>query len=233
MFLTTRWSVVLAAAGDDSRGKEEALAVLCGDYWKPVYAYIRRRGHDIEEARDLTQEFFARLLEKDWLSSLTREGGGFRGFLLTMLKRFLVSEHRRDTAAKRGGTQQRLSLDVVGELPEPASHDETPEQAFDRRWALTVLDRAVSRLRDETSASGKLDLFTALVPFLSGEPAAGTYDGMAPQLGMNAPAIAMAVRRLRLRFRDHVRAEVAETLADPAQAEHEMKELLAALRRAR
>ncbi len=221
---------MLAAAGGPAPRRDEALAALCRDYWRPVHAYIRRREDDPERAKDLTQEFFARLLERDWLAGLTREGGGFRGFLLTTVKRFLVDQHRRSTAAKRGGGMELLPLDDVG-WEEPVSDTLSPEEAFDRRWALTVLDRAAARVRREAEAAGKSPLCEALAPFLSAEPEPGTYDALAPQLGLSASAIAMAVRRLRLRYRDHIRNEVAETLTDPARAEDELKELLAALRR--
>lgn len=229
LFATTRWTVVLAAAGGAGLDKDAALAALCADYWKPVYAYVRQRAPDRDTARDLTQEFFAHLLEKDLLSGITREGGGFRAFLLTMVRRFLVSEYRRETTERRGGHVIHLPLDSR-DLPEPASPHETPEQAFDRRWALTVLDRATTRLREETTGAGKGALFAALAPFLSTEPDPGTYAALAPRLGMSSAAITMAVLRLRRRFRDLVHREIAETLAHPAQADAEMKELLAALR---
>jgi DNA-directed RNA polymerase specialized sigma24 family protein len=228
-FMTTRWTVVLAAGGGAGRTREEALTALCQEYWKPVYAYIRWRGEDPEKARDLTQEFFARLLEKDWLAGLEREGAKFRAFLLTAVKRFLAVEHHRETAAKRGGGMTALSLDWAT-APEPASREETPEQAFDHRWTLTVIDRAMGRLRVEAETAGKVALFGEVAEFLSGEPQPGAYESAAAALGMTRAAVMMAVHRLRLRFRELVRLEVAETLADPSNVDDEMRELLAVLR---
>lgn len=232
-FATTRWSMVLAA-GRDGLGREAALARLCEDYWRPLYAHVRRSGRGPEEARDLTQEFFARLLEKGWLEGVEREGGTFRSFLLCALRRMLIDQIKHDTAAKRGGGTNPLSLDWAtaegGASFEPACGEETPERAFDRRWALEVMHRALLRLRTEAEAARKADLFTALQPYLAAEPEAGDYERVGAALALSANAVAAAVRRLRLRYRELFRAEVAETLADPTRVDEELAHLLAALR---
>jgi len=229
LLLTTRWSVVIAAGGSDDDAKRQALASLCKAYWGPIFAYVRSRGHGVEQAKDLTQEFFARLLERDWLAGLTREGSRFRAFLLVAVKRFLAGEHERQSAAKRGGGVAPLSIDDSGAAV-PASAEETPERAFDRRWALTVIDRAVERLQAEARASGRERLFAQISGFLVVDPGPGAYEGAARELGISRPAVAMAVHRLRLRLREQVCTEVAETLADRRGVEAEMRELMAALR---
>lgn len=232
-FTTTHWTVVLAAAQSDPRKQAAALEQLCRTYWYPLYSYIRRRGNGPEEAQDLTQEFFARLLEKHWLAGVEKNGSRFRSFLLTALNGFLANEYDRATAAKRGGGQQILSLDA-----EQAEHryslepstSETPEKIFDRRWALTVLDRALSRLKDETAVSGKARQFELLSPFLSREADAGEYATLAKKLAVSAGAVGVSVHRLRQRYRELVRAEIADTVADSAQVDAEMRDLFAALR---
>jgi DNA-directed RNA polymerase specialized sigma24 family protein len=229
LFATTRWTVVIAAGGSDAAAREKALADLCGAYWKPIFAYIRRRGYDVEHAKDLTQEFLRRVLEHDWLAGLTREGSKFRAFLQVAVRRFLAVEYERQTAQKRGGGAAALSLDSV-DMTEPASPDETPERAFDRRWALTVIERAAERLKAEAAASGRATLFARVSGFLSSEPEPGAYEGIAFELGISRPAVAMAVHRLRLRLREHIRAEVGDTTSSPREIEGEMRELMAALR---
>ena len=211
--------------GREAGGAGLALLSLLG----PIYAYIRRRGHGAEQAKDLTQEFFARLLEHDWLAGLTKEGSKFRAFLLVAVKRFLAGEFERQSALKRGGGVIPLSIDDSN-MVDPASRDETPEQTFDRRWALTVIDRAVGRLQAEAKASGREALFAQISGFLPVDPEPGAYDQAAAALGISRPAVAMAVHRLRLRLREQVRAEMSETLSDPRQVEEEMGELMVALR---
>jgi DNA-directed RNA polymerase specialized sigma24 family protein len=219
----------MAAGGSDAASKQEALASLCSAYWSPIFAYIRRRGHGAEQAKDLTQEFFARLLERDWLAGLTKEGSKFRAFLLVAVKRFLAVEHERQSAMKRGGGVAPLSIEDA-DIAAPASRDETPERAFDRRWALTVIDRAVGRLQAEAKASGREALFAQISEFLAVDPEPGAYDRSAAALGISRSAVAMAVHRLRLRLREHVKSEVSETLSTPRQVEEEIRELMAALR---
>src|SRR5437588_9286436 len=164
-FHTTQWSLIVAAAGQDSEKSQAALADLCQAYWYPVYAFIRRRGASAEDARDLTQEFFATLLEKDYLADADPNRGRFRAFLLTTVSRFAAKQQEKAVAQKRGGSRRIVSLNVdEGESRyqrEPA-HDWTPERIFERRWALTLLDRTLTRLRDEHMAAGKLPLFETL-----------------------------------------------------------------------
>jgi RNA polymerase sigma factor (sigma-70 family) len=221
--------MVIAAGGSNPAAKKEALATLCAAYWGPIFAYVRRRGHDVEQAKDLTQGFFERLLEKDWLEGLTKEGSKFRAFLLVALKRYLSVDYERQSAMKRGGGAPAISLDGADQI-EPSSLDETPERAFDRRWALTVIDRAVERLKTEARASGREALFLQISGFLAADPEPGAYEAVAKRMGISRAAVAMAVHRLRLRLREQVRAEVAETLSSSRQIEDEMRELMAALR---
>jgi DNA-directed RNA polymerase specialized sigma24 family protein len=229
LFATTRWTLVIAASGTDEAAKEKALADLCAAYWRPIFAYIRRRGHGVEQAKDLTQEFLGRVLERDWLAGLTREGSKFRAFLLVAVKRFLAVEYERQSAQKRGGGAIALSLDSA-DIMEPASPDETPERAYDRRWALTVIDRAAERLRAEASASGRTALFARVAGYLSGDPEPGAYEGAAHELGMSRAAVAMTVHRLRLRLREHIRAEIGDTTSSTREIEGEMRDLMSALR---
>jgi RNA polymerase sigma-70 factor (ECF subfamily) len=229
LFATTQWTLVFAAGGADDAAKGKALAALCGAYWGPVYAYIRRRGHGAEQAKDLTQEFFARLLKQEWLAGLTREGSRFRAFLLVAVKRFLAVEHEHRSAQKRGGGVPPLSLDDAA-LREPVSPLDTPERAFDRQWALTVIDRSVARLREEARASGRDRLFEEVSGFLAVDPEAGAYDRVAASLGISRAAVAMAVHRLRLRLREQIRAEVGQTLSSARQIDAEVRELMVALR---
>jgi RNA polymerase sigma factor (sigma-70 family) len=231
-FVTTQWSLILSAGREgDSQGA--ALEQLCRTYWYPLYAYIRRRGNGPEDAEDLTQGFFARLLEKQWLDRIQNNGSRFRSFLLTALNGFLSDQYDRATAAKRGGGQRLLSVDVEeGErryLMEPTTN-ETPEKIFDRRWALTVLERALASLKEETVASGKARQFELLDNLLPRNPEPGEYASIAAALGVSTGAVGISVHRLRRRFGELVRAEIADTVADPAQVDTEMRELLVALR---
>jgi len=232
-FGSTHWSVVLAASSPDPVRQAAALDQLCRTYWYPIYSYVRRRGNGPEDAEDLAQEFFARLLDKQWLEGVEKNGSRFRSFLLSALNGFLANEYDRATAAKRGGGRQILSLDADDAerryALEPVTH-ETPERIFDRRWALTVLDRALARLKSETTVSGKARHFDLLSPFLSRTPDAGEYAPMAAGLGISAGAVGVAVHRLRQRYRELVRSEIAETLSDPSRVDSEMSELFAALR---
>lgn len=232
-FLTTRWTQVLAAGGD-SESREAALARLCETYWQPLYAYVRRRGYGPEEAQDLTQEFFAQLLEKQWLAGLERAGGKFRSYLLAVMQGVLTGERRKHSAAKRGGGVPTLSLDwenAEGAYAlEPVAPGDTPERAYDRRWAAMVLHRGLLRLQAEALAANKQRLFQALSPFLSGEPDPGDYAALAQELGLSRNAVAAAVKRLRGRYREAIRDEVMDTLTDGNDVEAELQELFAALR---
>jgi RNA polymerase sigma factor (sigma-70 family) len=231
-FATTHWSMVLQASHADPNLARAALTRLCQAYWFPLYAFARRRGSSPEDAKDLTQEFFARMIEKEWLAGLSPEGGRFRAFLLTAFNRFLANEHDRKTALKRGGGQLVLSLNQAEAEQRYALEPfttETPEKIFERRWALAVLDQALMRLEEETRLTGKAKHFAVLQTFLSREPDPGEYDQAAVDLGIRPGAVATAVFRLRQRYRELLRACVADTLANPGQADEEMRHLQAAL----
>jgi RNA polymerase sigma-70 factor (ECF subfamily) len=231
-FNTTHWSAVLQAGGNDPTAAKAALTQLCRAYWFPLYAYARRRGHNPEDAQDLTQEFFARLIEKDWLTDIKPHGGRFRSFLLTAFNRLLANEYDRRTAAKRGGGQSVVSLNQADAEQRYACEpitSETPEKAFERRWALAMLDQALSRLGEEARVAGKVQHFEILSPFLSREPSPGDYDAAAARLKMSSGAVAAAVYRLRQRYREVLRASVADTVAASAEVDDELRHLLAAL----
>ena len=204
---------------------------LCRTYWYPLYAYVRRLGHPVEEAQDLTQEFFARLIEKQWLADADRRKGRFRTFLLTALNHFLANEWRHSHAAKRGGGKRLISLDDTTEAryaQEPACHL-TPEKIYDRRWAMSLFDRALRRLREEYVAADKTGLYDHLKEFLSAEARDGEYDRLGLELEMSAGAVAAAVHRLRQHYRQLVREEVTQTVETPADVDDEVRALLAAL----
>ena len=230
-FATTRWSLVLSAGRDGRPESRKALAALCEAYWYPLYYYVRRRGHRAEEARDLTQEFFATLLEKESLRVADPARGRFRSFLVGSLSHFLANEWRRRTARKRGGGHGPLPFDLGSAEDrysrEPA-HDLTPEKAFERRWAILLLDGALARLRDEYAAAGKAALFERLAPYLASRRAAA-YGEVALALGLSEGAVKVAVHRLRRRCRDLLRAEVAQTVDDPAEVDEELRHLMSAV----
>jgi len=223
---------VLAAAHDSRPDAQAALATLCETYWYPLYAYVRRVGYTAEDAQDLTQGFSAVLLEKRYVNAADRERGRFRSFLLTALRRFLAKEHDRAHAQKRGGKRKPMSLDLAsGESRyalEP-SHDVTPEAIHQRRWALTVLDTVLARLRQAYADAGKAEVFDGVKAFLTGEAGAPPYAQVARDLGMSEGAVKVAVHRLRRRYRDRLRSEVARTVADPGAVEDELRHLLAVL----
>jgi RNA polymerase sigma-70 factor (ECF subfamily) len=232
-FATTHWSVVLAAGRHASPDSQMALAALCRTYWYPLYAYVRRQGRNAEDARDLTQEFFATLLEKDYLRAADSQRGRFRSFLLTAFKHFLSKERERANAQKRGGGRQSLSIDFqAGEYQyhqEPA-HDITPEKIYERRWAVTLLQEVLQRLQDEFAGAGKQSLFERLKDFLTGEKATTTYRQIADELGTTEGALKVAVHRLRQRYRELLRAEIAQTVTGPEEVEDELRQLFAAVR---
>jgi DNA-directed RNA polymerase specialized sigma24 family protein len=217
-FRTTHWSVVLEAAGDASPQGAAALESLCRTYWYPLYACVRRQGHSPEDAQDITQEFFARLLRLNSLRDVGREKGKFRTFLLASLNHFMADHWDRASAAKRGGGRTPLPLDEGDAEHRYAADlavDLAPEKLFDRRWALTVLNNALTRLQKEFAEAGKSAQFDALKVFLSSEAAPGTYETLAPQLNLTPRATSMAVCRLRQRYAELVRSEVADTVAGP------------------
>jgi RNA polymerase sigma factor (sigma-70 family) len=231
-FPTTRWSLV-AAAGDPRRKEaRSALVSLCENYWFPLYAFLRRRGHPSDQAQDLIQEFFTRLLEGRYLDRADPEKGRFRSFILTSLKFFVADEQDRQRARKRGGgTVVSLELSAGEERyqREPA-HDETPERIFERRWALSVLDRVVGKLRDEFVQHGRSEHFDRLVVFLLGRSDA-PYAELAREMNISEGALKVAIHRLRKRYRDLFRQEIADTVADPTDVESELRYLAAVLTR--
>lgn len=231
-FTTTHWSLVLAAAGtEDSQGRE-ALARLCQIYWYPLYAFVRRQGHTPHDAQDLTQEFFARLLEKDYLGGVDRSKGRFRSFLLAALKHFLSKEWARAKALKRGGGHAPAPLDATGAENryrcEPQDNA-TPEKLFERRWALTLLDLVLTRLSEEYETAGKRALFEQLQGCLTGDRHLLPYGELAARLGMTEGAVKVSVHRLRRRYRRLLRDEIAQTVAGPAEIDDEIRQLFSAL----
>ena len=233
-FQTTQWSLVLAAQRRGDRDAEQALAQLCEDYWFPLYAFVRRQGHDSEAARDLTQAYFVKLLEKDYLSDVDREAGRFRSFLLASIKHFLINEWKAERAAKRGGSQAPVSLDfdeAEGRFRTEPVGGETPERSFERRWARVVLQRTNAALREEFVASGKRAQFDRLAPILTGSQATQSYAEIARALDQTEAAVKMAVHRVRRRFGELLRIEIGRTVADPSDVDAEIRYLFDALQR--
>lgn len=216
-------------AGDaPSPQSREALEQLCRTYWYPLYVFVRRQGLPPSDAEDITQGFFGQLLEKSYLKDVNRERGRFRSFLLASIKHFLLNELKHAKRLKRGGGKTIVAID--GLAAESSYHselceDESPEQSLDRCWATTVMEAAMDCLQREYVASGKADLHEALSQFLATEPEAGEYDSLAPKLGMNKNALGVAVHRLRRRYGELIRLEVANTVADPLEVEEEMRYL--------
>jgi len=230
-FAATHWSVVLAARGEDSPKSAAALDQLCQTYWYPLYAYIRARGFDSADAQDLTQGFFARLLGGKSLMQADPGKGHFRSFLLGAVNHYLVNEWRHAHAAKRGGAKTILSLDDTAEVryaQEPSSNL-TPEKLYERRWALSLFERALRRVHEEYIKAAKGEVYDALKNFLSDEPNEGEYIRVGAQLDLNSNAVASAVYRLRQHYRQCVREEIAHTVSGPDELEDEMRSLLAAL----
>jgi RNA polymerase sigma-70 factor (ECF subfamily) len=231
-FATTHWSVVLQAGQGDSPAAEAALERLCQVYWPPLYAYVRRLGRSETDAQDLTQQFFAHFLERNYFRVADRQRGKFRSFLLTCLKHFLAHEKQKAQAAKRGGTitfiaWDDLTKEEIFDLAE--SPEKSPEQIYERQWAVRVMDQALSKLRDEFAATGKNRDFEHFREYLTHDPPDGAYPKVAELIGMNANAVAVAVHRFRQRYRDLVRKEIAHTVADPADIEDELRHLLGLL----
>jgi len=231
-FPTTSWTLVLSAGHAIDARSSDALASLCERYWYPLYAYLRRRGHSREEAQDLTQEFFTRVLEKRYIERADRNKGRFRTFLLTSLTCFLSDEVDRRQALKRGGRQSPLPFEIRdGEeiyQREPA-HNETPERIFERRWALSLLERVLAQLRNEYVAGGKLAHFERLKVFLLGYGTDVPYAELARELQTTEGALKVAIHRLRNCYRARLRAEIAETVADTKEIEGEIRYLLGVL----
>jgi RNA polymerase sigma factor (sigma-70 family) len=231
-FASTHWSVVLAAGRLNSAESNEALATLCQVYWYPLYAYARRRLNRAEDAQDLTQGFFAELLEKAYLQTVDPGRGKFRSFLVTAFQHYLSKQTDRAAAQKRGGHRQMFRLDFqAGESRyhfEPADHA-TPESIFERRWALTLLDQTLSQLREEMTQAGRQRLFEILKETLTGDGFSRPYSQLGAELDMSEQAIKVAVHRLRRRYRELLRASIAETVPGPAEIDSELRDLFAAL----
>lgn len=232
MFATTRWSLVQAAGGERSTPAREALGTLCETYWFPLYAFARHRGLSPEQAEDRTQSFFAFILEGDVISRADRQRGRFRSFLLKSLQNFLMTEQRHDDAQKRGGGRVIQSLDIAQAesryVHEPISH-ETPEGLFDRQWALTVLQTTLAKLRAEYLAEDRRELCELLEPHLHGDENRLPYIDLATRFGLSEEAIKSAAHRMRRRYRELLRTEVAETLSDPNEVDDELRSLMAAV----
>ncbi len=231
-FNTTQWGMVVLAGQSQAPHADEALENLCRTYWSPIYAYVRRKGYGPHDAQDLTQAFFARLLEKKYLKLASQERGRFRSFLLKSLQHFLINEWVRGQTQKRGGGQ---TVDALDENAVEQSYQQSmagqlgPETIYDRRWALTLLERAMERLGADYAVTGKKELFERLQPLLLRESAGASYRKEAALLGLTEGAVKVAVHRLRKRLGEVVRAEVARTVADPADVDGELRYLMAAL----
>jgi RNA polymerase sigma-70 factor (ECF subfamily) len=229
-FPTTRWTLVVAAGDPHRKEARSALVSLCENYWYPLYAYLRRRGYPTDQAQDLTQEFFVRVLEGRYLDRADPEKGRFRSFILTSLKFFVADEEDRHRARKRGGgmlVPPEFSSGEERYQREPA-HDETPERIFERRWALSLLDRVVEKLRDEFVQHGRPEHFERLKVFLLGESDA-SYPALAREINTSEGALKVAIHRLRKRYRELFRQEIADTVADPAEVESELRYLAGVL----
>jgi RNA polymerase sigma factor (sigma-70 family) len=224
--------MVNAAARPADERASAALTELCESYWPPLYGYLRGRGYSAEEAQDLTQGFFVHVLETQAIRVADPARGRFRAFLLTALKRYVINEYERDTAARRGGRHVHLSLDFVEAERSYAAErrdDESPDRLFDRKWAGIVLERTLQRLRDEYDASGKTELATTLLPYLTDSTGLASYRAVAEGLGLTEGAVKVAVHRLRQRYGAILREEVAETVIGEQEVQAEMRELLRAV----
>ena len=224
---------MLAAGQAASPQSAAALARLCEIYWYPLYAFVRRQGHNRDDAQDLTQEFFARFLEKEYIGLADPARGRFRSFLLACLKNFLAERHRYMERLKRGGGQTLVSWDAATAeeryVAEPKD-EATPESIYEKRWALTLLEAALSRLGQELAAAGKERVFAELKAHLWGERDAESYAVIAERLGMTEGALKVASHRLRQRYRDVLREEVAHTVAKPGEIDEELRHLIAVVR---
>ena len=231
-FHTTRWSLVVAAGGDRSSDARRALEMLCEIYWYPLYAYVRRQGHDASEAGDLTQAFFLQLLQRHDVQGLRRERGRLRSYLLGAVRHFLANESARGSTLKRGGGATPLSLDLDHAesryAAEPADVS-TPDRIYERRWALTVLDQVFQGLREEWKATGRVEEFDVLKDCLVGDPPEGGYQTVAEILGSTPNAVGVAVHRLRRAFRRRLRDTIVDTVVSEDAVEDEIRHLFASL----
>jgi DNA-directed RNA polymerase specialized sigma24 family protein len=231
-FTTTHWSVVIAASQQDSSESMAALEILCRTYWYPLYAYIRRRGYEPADAQDLTQEFFARLLSKQYLRAVDHRKGKFRSFLLAALEHFLCNEWRRSNTQKRGGHFTFISLDnerAEQQYLQTPVANHSPEQVFDQQWAITLLERALAKLQEQLVGAGKGALFDHLKIFLTGEKSSVSYAELVGKLKMTKAALKMSVSRMRHQYGEILRSEIASTVEGPEEIEEELHALFAAL----
>jgi len=231
-FVTTHWSIVLSAKQGEPNEVGIALEKLCRTYWWPLYAFVRRRGYGAHDAQDLTQEFFARLLAKDFLRPVDQSKGKFRSFLLAAMEHFLAKVWRRANAQKRGGEFTFVSInDETAEQPylQISSREHSPEKIFEREWATTLLSQATTHLRREFVESGKEGLFETIKVFLIGEKQAASYAELATKLGTTEAAMKMAVSRMRQRYRELLRTEIANTVSSPEEVDEEMRAVISAL----
>jgi len=232
-FQTTQWGLVMAASREHSDAAKQALEQLCRIYWYPIYAFVRRQGQTVENAQDLTQEFFLRVLQENYFQVADPERGRLRSFLLTSLKNFLINEWEKARTAKRGGSHITFSLDEKNAegryLAEPTD-GLTPDLIYEKRWAVTLLEQALARLRSEYVAEQKQLLFDTLKPSVLGDTESGGYGAMAERLGLSEGALRIAMHRLRERYRTLLRAEVASTVATPSEIDDELRHLVAVLR---
>jgi RNA polymerase sigma-70 factor (ECF subfamily) len=230
-FLKTSWTLIQSASSSVSDESRQALATLCRAYWQPVYVFVRRHGFDSEQSRDLTQGFFTLLLEKNYLLAADRERGKFRTFLLTSLSHFLSNERDRANSVKRGGGRAPVSIDLVEAEawnPPTLRESETPESLFERRWALSLLQRVMTKLREDFIASGKEKDFERLAPFLN-KDSDFAYEVVAGEMGISAGALRGSVHRMRRKYRNLLRAEIAETVSRPEEIDDEIRFLVSVL----
>ena len=231
-FATTHWSVVLAAGSPSSPEYERALGTLCQTYWFPLYAYLRRQGYESHQAEDYTQAFFAQMLEKGYLSRVDPKPGKFRSFLLTALRHFLADQRDRARAIKRGAGKESLSLNfqtAESRYTIEPTNDLSPEKVFERSWALTLLEKTLDQLEAELASMNKRKLFDSLKVYLCGYTSAVPYRDVAAELNMTEGAVKVTVYRLRRRYREMLRDEIAQTVSTPEQIEEEIRDLFAAL----
>jgi RNA polymerase sigma-70 factor (ECF subfamily) len=231
-FPTTHWSRVAVAGDPDAPEAQAALEGLCRDYWYPLYAFVRRRGLGVDDAADVVQGFLADLIARRNLAAADANRGRFRSFLLAACAHYLANQRDHDRAAKRGGGRAPVPIDRIeaeGRYGFEPFHELTPERLFARRWALDLLERALGRLEAEAAGAGQSALFARLRPALTAGEASGPYAAVAGDLGMTEGAVKMAALRLRRRYRDLLRAEIARTVADPADVDDEVRDLFAAI----
>ena len=232
MFETTRWSLVAAAGSEDTAACRAALAALCETYWYSLYAYVRRRGADADDARDLTQGFLTSLLDRRHFENLRADRGRFRAFLLASFQNFLAKDQARRNAQKRGGDVAILSLsfeDAEGRYRFEPAEPATPETLYERRWALTVIDRVLGRLRQEWESKKRAAEFDELKACLLGEAPSGGVAAIAQRLGLSETAVRVSVHRLKRKFQAQLKREIAETVSDPADVDDEIRYLIRAL----